>query len=72
MGLGWQIHPFLDTGLTIAIKDGGTFLGGQSCWVGFIESKKLGVAVLTNMIGGKSSPAELGLQILRQRLDNGE
>jgi beta-lactamase class C len=72
MGLGWQIHPFLETGLTIAIKDGGTFLGGQSCWVGFIESKKLGVAVLTNMIGGKSSPAELGLQILHQRLKNGE
>ena len=68
MGLGWQMHPLKPTDLIVSAKDGGSFLAGQSCWVGFIESKQLGVAVLTNLIGGKTSPATLGLRILRQRL----
>jgi CubicO group peptidase (beta-lactamase class C family) len=70
MGLGWQIHPFKNTGLEIIEKNGGSFRSGQTSWVGFIKSKKLGVAVLANVIGQKPEPEGLGIQILEQRLRN--
>lgn len=64
MGLAWQMHALAETNLTLFIKDGSSGRGGQSCWVGFIPKKKIGVAVLTNAVGAAQAPAALGIQIL--------
>ena len=63
MGLAWR-HALPETNLTLFIKDGSSGLGGQTCWVGFIPKKKIGVAVLTNAVGASQAPAALGIQIL--------
>ena len=63
MGLAWQQHPLVDGGPVTYAKDGATSQGGYSCWIGFIPARQLGLAVLTNLIGG-GGPTGLGLAIL--------
>jgi len=70
MGLAWQIHPLQAGGPIVYGKDGATSQGGYSCWIGFIPSQQIGLAVLTNLFGvkgpqGEQNPTELGLDILK-------
>lgn len=66
MGLGWQIRTLQVQGANqnLYTKDGASGLGGQSCWVGFVPSQNVGVAVLTNGISADQPPPVLGMQIL--------
>jgi CubicO group peptidase (beta-lactamase class C family) len=66
MGLGWQIRTLQvqGTNQNLYTKDGASGLGGQSCWVGFVPSQNVGVAVLTNGISADQPPPVLGMQIL--------
>jgi beta-lactamase class C len=71
MGLAWQIYDGTISKLPreqVYTKNGASGLGGQSCWVGFLPARKLGIAVLTNLDGGTLAPGELGIQILQYQL----
>ena len=59
MGLGWQIHTLhlQETNQNLYVKDGASGLGAQSCWVGFVPSQNIGVAVLTNGVGADQRPS---------------
>jgi CubicO group peptidase (beta-lactamase class C family) len=63
MGLAWQSHPLRPGGPVVYAKDGATPQGGFSCWIGFVPARGIGLAVLTNHIGGEA-PGQLGLDIL--------
>jgi beta-lactamase class C len=68
MGLAWQIHTLGKSSYMMWIKDGESGSGDQSCWMGFIPEKQIGVAVLTNGVCPERPPAWAGTQILEQVL----
>jgi beta-lactamase class C len=67
-GLAWEIDTLTFPGYTEYWKDGISSVGGQTSWVGYLPAVQLGVAVLTNMSGGKANPGSLGNAILNLRL----
>jgi CubicO group peptidase (beta-lactamase class C family) len=66
MGLAWQKRFLRNSNFLMWIKDGGTTC--QTCWIGFIPEKNIGVAVLTNGAHARQTPTDLGISILQQVL----
>lgn len=69
MGLAWQKSFLENSNFLMWTKDGGTTC--QTCWIGFIPEKKIGVAVLTNGAHADQTPTDLGISILQQVLGVG-
>jgi beta-lactamase class C len=80
MGLAWQVQDKDPPQPILYSKNGGTSMGGYSCWIGFMPERGIGLSILTNEFSagrglqeafapeqpGPRNPTALGMRMIRR------